>query len=82
VSGHEVDPPERREHAHSALALAYEGLAALWDALGEADSDQDRSAVLLQMITQAWLVRDRATEAYSSLQCAPDADGSGRGVAE
>jgi hypothetical protein len=50
--------------------------------LDEADSDRERRSVLLALITSAWELRDRAADAYASLERAADDEGVARGVLE
>ena len=61
------------------LALRHEGLSALMDRFGEAETDRARRSLLISIITQAWHVHDAAASAYAALDHPDDADGPGRG---
>jgi nucleoside phosphorylase len=57
-----------RAAALTRLSDAFNTLADLIEMFGSAGSDRDRSTLLILVVSQAWIVRDRAAEAYEALQ--------------
>jgi hypothetical protein len=77
-----TDTPLGRAEALSRLRAGLEVVADQAALLDEAQDDRDRCTVLLTLITSAWEVRDRATEAYDALLYERESDGIARGVLE
>lgn len=77
-----IDTPVGRAEALGRLRSALESLEEFAEQLGDAEDDRERRAVLIPMITAAWVVRDRCTEAYEALLRESDTDGLARGVVE
>jgi hypothetical protein len=78
----QADAPLGRAEALGRLRSGLESLEELAEQLGAAPDDRERRAVLLALITAAWTVRDRCTEAYEALLRTGETDGLSRGVLE
>jgi len=68
-----------------ALSRLRSGLGVVADQaalLDEAGNDRDRCSLLLALITSAWELRDRASEAYGAIEYERQRDGIARGVLE
>jgi hypothetical protein len=77
-----TDTPAGRTEALGLLRSALESLEEFAEQLGDAQDDRERRAVLIPMITAAWVVRDRCTEAYEALLRESETDGLSRGVVQ
>lgn len=76
------DAPLGRDEALESLRSGLAALADLGGRLGGAPDDRERRRVLLIMVTAAWIVRDRAADAYAALDRARDEDAIAKGVLE
>jgi len=77
-----TDAPMGRAEALDRLRSGFATVADQAALFDEAQSDRDRRSLLLAVITSAWELRDRATDAYAALERAADQDGIARGVLE
>lgn len=77
-----TDTPLGREEAFSRLRAGLGVVADQAALLDQADSDRERRSVLLALITSAWELRDRASEAYGALEYERETDGIDRGLLE
>lgn len=74
--------PLDRRTALTRLAGSFDSLSDLFASLNVADDDRERRAFLIAIVSAAWLVRDRATDAYEALVHSRDVEGIARGVLE
>lgn len=77
-----TDTPLGRGEALERLRSGLGIVAELAERLDGAEDDRERRAVLLEMITAGWGVRDQAADAYAALEQAADQDGIAKGVVE
>ena len=71
-----------RAQALSRLRAQFETVADQAVLLDAAESDRERRSLLLVLVTSAWELRDRATEAYEALVRDGEAGAMARGVLE
>ena len=74
------DMPLGRGEALERLRSGLGAVSDLAERLDAAEDDRERRAVLLEMITAGWAVRDRAADAYAALERSADEDGIAKGA--
>lgn len=72
--------PIGRIEALARLRSGLESVAGQAALLDEAESDRERRSLLLTLVTSAWELRDRATDAYEALVREGEQGGMTRGV--